>query len=173
MSVSASNHQDLALSAAMSSAQSSAKTNASSLSSSDTSSTDNTGALSSLNSNFNTFLTLLTTQLKNQDPSSPMSSDTFTSELAQFAGVEQQVNTNTNLSTLIDITQNSRTENDSSLTSRKATVSTTQLPLQDGTVQLTYTASKGSDIAVAVADANGAIVKTDTFTADSSSGNWT
>ena len=41
----------------------------------------------------NTFLTLLVTQLKNQDPSSPTDSTTFVTQLAQFQQLEQSVNT--------------------------------------------------------------------------------
>jgi flagellar basal-body rod modification protein FlgD len=44
--------------------------------------------------NFDTFLTLLTTQLKNQDPLSPMDSTQFTQQLVQMSGVEQQLLTN-------------------------------------------------------------------------------
>jgi flagellar basal-body rod modification protein FlgD len=48
----------------------------------------------SLVQNFDTFLTLLTTQLKNQDPLSPMDSTQFTQQLVQMSGVEQQLLTN-------------------------------------------------------------------------------
>ena len=41
-----------------------------------------------------TFLSLLTTQLKNQDPLSPLDSNQFTAQLTQMAGVEQQLLTN-------------------------------------------------------------------------------
>ena len=58
-------------------------------------------AMSQLSGNFITFLTLLTTQLKNQDPTSPMDSNTFTQQLVMYSQVEQQINTNTNLKTLI------------------------------------------------------------------------
>jgi flagellar basal-body rod modification protein FlgD len=47
-----------------------------------------------LASNFETFLTLLTSQLKNQDPLSPVDSNQFTAQLTQMAGVEQQLLTN-------------------------------------------------------------------------------
>jgi flagellar basal-body rod modification protein FlgD len=47
--------------------------------------------------NFNTFLTLLTTQLKNQDPTSPLDTNQFTSQLVQFSQVEQEINANTKL----------------------------------------------------------------------------
>ena len=47
------------------------------------------------------FLLLLTSQLKNQDPLSPMSSTEFTNQLVQFAQVEQQINQNESLSELV------------------------------------------------------------------------
>ena len=47
-----------------------------------------------LASNFETFLSLLTSQLKNQDPLSPVDSNQFTAQLTQMAGVEQQLLTN-------------------------------------------------------------------------------
>ena len=58
-------------------------------------------AMSKLSGNFSTFLTLLTTQLKNQDPTSPMDSSTFTQQLVEYSQVEQQIDSNTNLKTLI------------------------------------------------------------------------
>jgi len=60
-------------------------------------------ASTSLASNFNTFLTLLTTQLKNQDPTSPMDSKEFTQQLVQFSQVEQSINQNKNLEKLISM----------------------------------------------------------------------
>lgn len=47
------------------------------------------------------FLTLLTTQLQNQDPLSPMDSAEFTNQLVAFAGVEQQINGNQKLDSLV------------------------------------------------------------------------
>ena len=57
--------------------------------------------------NFNTFLSLLTTQLKNQNPLSPLDTNQFTQQLVEFASVEQQVNMNSNLQTLISMQQTS------------------------------------------------------------------
>jgi flagellar basal-body rod modification protein FlgD len=54
-----------------------------------------------LSGNFDTFLQLLTSQLKNQDPTSPMDSNAFTQQLVMYSQVEQQIATNTNLKTLI------------------------------------------------------------------------
>lgn len=58
-------------------------------------------AANQLAGNFDTFLTLLTTQLQNQDPLSPMDSTQFTQQLVAFSSVEQQINTNDNLKSLI------------------------------------------------------------------------
>ena len=44
--------------------------------------------------NFNTFLQLLTTQLKNQNPLDPLDTNQFTQQLVQFAQVEQQIRQN-------------------------------------------------------------------------------
>jgi flagellar basal-body rod modification protein FlgD len=43
---------------------------------------------------FNTYLQLLTAQLKNQDPLNPMEGTDFTAQLAQFSQLEQQINSN-------------------------------------------------------------------------------
>ena len=55
--------------------------------------------------NFQTFLTLLTTQLKNQNPLDPLDTNQFTQQLVQFASVEQQINMNTQLQTLVSLQQ--------------------------------------------------------------------
>jgi flagellar basal-body rod modification protein FlgD len=53
--------------------------------------------------NFQTFLTLLTTQLQNQNPLDPLDTNQFTQQLVQFAGVEQQLKSNDQLKSLIEI----------------------------------------------------------------------
>ena len=55
-----------------------------------------------------TFLTLLTTQLKNQNPLDPLDTNQFTQQLVQFAQVEQQIKQNTQLETLISIEKTRR-----------------------------------------------------------------
>ncbi|MBO1324754.1 flagellar biosynthesis protein FlgD [Acetobacter sp. TBRC 12305] len=158
--------------AAESSAKSAASTSTSTTSSS-ASTTTSANALSSLADNYTTFLTLLTTQLKNQDPSSPMSTDTFTSELAQFAGVEQQVQTNTNLATLISLNEDSQLTSDTSLVGSTATASTSTLPLQNSSASLSYTGSAGSMVAIAVANSGGTIVKDAVLSPTTGTNTWT
>ena len=65
--------------------------------------TTDSGALgrARLAENFDTFLSLLTTQLKNQDPLSPVDSNQFTQQIVQMTGVEQQLLTNDLLKVLV------------------------------------------------------------------------
>ena len=58
-------------------------------------------ALSGLSDNFDTFLSLLTAQMQNQDPLSPLDSTEFTNQLVQFSSVEQQIQTNDSLESLL------------------------------------------------------------------------
>jgi flagellar basal-body rod modification protein FlgD len=71
------------------------------------------GSSASINSrktiadNFDTFLSILTTQLKNQNPLDPLDTNQFTQQLVQFTGVEQQLKTNDYLQALLMNTQSS------------------------------------------------------------------
>ena len=55
--------------------------------------------------NFTTFLTLLTTQLKNQNPLEPLDTNQFTAQLVQFAQVEQQMKQNEQLTSLVALSK--------------------------------------------------------------------
>ena len=66
-----------------------------------TSAADQAGT--ALSKDYNNFLTLLTTQLKNQDPTQPMDTNQMTQQLATFASVEQQVATNKNMEKLVSL----------------------------------------------------------------------
>lgn len=57
---------------------------------------------SAATSQFETFLKMLTTQIKNQDPLNPMEGTEFAVQLATFSGVEQQVQTNQLLNQLLN-----------------------------------------------------------------------
>ena len=73
-------------------------------------STTNTSstATAGIADNFQTFLTLLTTQLQNQNPLDPLDTNQFTQQLVQFAGVEQQLRQSDQLKTLIAIEKSSQ-----------------------------------------------------------------
>jgi len=58
-------------------------------------------SLASLATNFQSFLTLLTTQLQNQDPLNPTDTNEFTQQITQMSGVEQQLLSNQLLQSLV------------------------------------------------------------------------
>ena len=68
-------------------------------------------ASTGLADNFQTFLTLLTTQLQNQNPLDPLDTNQFTQQLVQFAGVEQQLKSNDQLKALIAIEKSAQSTN--------------------------------------------------------------
>ena len=63
--------------------------------------TEPSSGASALTSDFQTFLTMLTVQMENQDPLNPTNSTDFAVQLATFSGVEQQVQTNELLESML------------------------------------------------------------------------
>ena len=147
---------------------------AASVSTSSTASSTGTtaSALSSLASNFNNFLSLLTTQLQNQDPTSPMDTDTFTSELVQFTSVQEQVNTNASLNSLISLTQDGQITNSGSMVGKQVTATSDQIPLQSGTGTVQFTGTAGEQVAIAITNSAGTDVRDALVTATAGSNTW-
>lgn len=85
---------------------------------------------------FDTFLTLLTTQLRNQSPTDPLNPNEMTQQLVQFAQVEQQMQQNTNLERLVALQQSSQLVAAAPLVGRTAQVESERLALQDGKAEL-------------------------------------
>ena len=128
-------------------------------SSASTSSTSGTSALSSLSSNMNSFLQMLMTQLQNQDPTSPMSSTQFTQQLVEFSQVEQQINTNSNLQTLINLSQSNGTSNAVSYLGKTVTLTNGEAPLSGGVANWNYTlGTNAAATTLTVTDANNNVV---------------
>ncbi len=132
--------------------------------SSQTTNTTSTGSNSTsdaslLGSNLNTFLTLLTTQLKNQDPTSPLDTNQFTQQLVEFSGVEQQINTNKNLQTLITLQTSSEAVAALPMVGKNIQYNESTAPLSNGQASFSYTLPTNAASAnLLVEDANGNIV---------------
>ena len=123
--------------------------------------TDVTGGMQQLTGNFNTFLTLLTTQLQNQDPLSPMDSSQFTQQLVEFSQVEQQIDTNNNLQSLISLGQANTLSSSASYLGKSVTITTGNGALQDSSCTWRY--ALGADAAnttLTVTDSTGKVVYT-------------
>ena len=139
-------------------------------SSTDTSAT----ALSSLSSNYSEFLTLLTAQLQNQDPSSPMDSSQFTTELVQFSGVEQQVQTNTNLTQLLQLSQDQQLTQSSAMVGKQVTLTGNTVPLQQPNgATISYDTALSEPVAISISNSQGEDVKDVQLTSAAGQNSWT
>jgi flagellar basal-body rod modification protein FlgD len=85
-------------------------TASSSTSATGSSSTSTAASSAKLTQSYDSFLKLLTTQLQNQDPMSPMESSEFTNQLVQFSQVEQQISQNSKLDKLVSLQNNNQTQ---------------------------------------------------------------
>jgi flagellar basal-body rod modification protein FlgD len=109
--------------------------------------------------NFDTFLKLLTTQLQNQDPMSPMDSNQFTQQLVAFSGVEQQINTNDNLQSLIALSLSQQASAAVNYIGHSVVMTSGKGALQSGAVDWTYNLSAASSATtLTVKDASGKVV---------------
>jgi flagellar basal-body rod modification protein FlgD len=114
-----------------------------------------------LNADKTQFLTLLTAQLKNQDPLSPMDSTEFTNQLVQFSAVEQQIDINSNLSTMISLAQQGMMSNAVNYIGKAIQADVSTAPLQNSQLTGSYTLSTDSQSTViAITDAAGNVVNT-------------
>jgi len=115
-------------------------------------------ASTQLAGNFNEFLQLLTTQLQHQDPLSPLDPNQFTQELVQFSSVEQQIQMNTGLNTLISLQQNAQTTSALGFLGRTVVINGTVAELANGTATWNYSVNKPSTASINVSDSTGKIV---------------
>jgi len=124
--------------------------------------------------NFSTFLQLLTTQLKNQNPMDPLDTNQFTSQLVQFAQVEQQMKQNDQLSQIIAIEKNAQTTVALSYVGHTVVVEgqTSQLTVP-GVAGWTMNITKPATATVTVKDATGQTCYTGTFSVTPGQQNFT
>jgi flagellar basal-body rod modification protein FlgD len=125
-------------------------------------------------SNFTTFLQLLTTQLQNQDPLSPMDTNQFTQQLVEFAGVEQQMKTNDTLSTLVSLQQTAQTTQALTLVGATVVVNgaTAQLANNKATWALNATQPATATISIAAPTGETAYTGTVSLNAGSQTFTW-
>ncbi len=135
-------------------------------------STSSPNALTSLSTNFNSFLHLLLTQLQNQDPTTPMDTNQFTSELVQFSSVEQQITTNGSLTQLIQLTQGSEVIQSASTVGKQATVMSDHIALQNGAGAVNFTTTAAEPVAISITDDAGASIRDVSFTSAAGANTW-
>src|SRR5215204_507933 len=125
--------------------------------------------------NFDSFLMLLTTQLKNQSPLDPLDTNQFTQQLVQFASVEQQLKSNATLSALLTTVKASTTSNAASFIGKQVTADGATTRLANGSARWVLNAARNASQAViTIRDKNGGVVATRTgaLTAGAQSFAW-
>lgn len=113
--------------------------------------------------NFNSFLQILTTQLKNQNPLEPLDTHQFTQQLVQFSSVEQAVKQNDQLETLNKLISASLSANAVSYIDSQITASGTVNQLRNGKAEWIIDAGRAGTANVTIKDAGGNIVREETL----------
>ena len=117
-------------------------------------------ATTALADTFDTFLALLTTQLKHQDPLDPMKSSEFTSQLVQFSGVEQSINTNKKLDQLVQLQTSNQLNSAVSFIGKIVEVVSDLLLLKDGAAKISYGLDRNAaHTIISITDQNGRAVR--------------
>jgi len=120
-----------------------------------------TSSQASLANNFEMFLTLLTEQMKAQDPLNPLDSTEFVNQLVNFSSVEQEIRANQNLESLISIQAASAQGAAVGFIGREATVASPSGSLTDGSAEWTYIMPEDSQgTLITIKDDTGRVVST-------------
>jgi len=106
-------------------------------------------------SNFTTFLQLLTTQLKNQNPMDPLDTNQFTEQLVQFAQVEQQMKSNTQLQTLISLQQSAQATTALNYVGASVVLDGSKGQLTNSSATWNLNASKPATATISIQDSTG------------------
>jgi flagellar basal-body rod modification protein FlgD len=112
--------------------------------------------------NFQTFLTLLTTQLQNQDPLTPLDTNQFTQQLVQFASVEQQLKTNDQLTTLVSLQQTAQSTQALTFVGKTAAVDGSTAALTNSSATWKLSVPTNSNVSISIANSTGQTVFTGT-----------
>src|SRR5215468_1204071 len=136
-------------------------------SSSSSSSSSSTGVdKDTLAGNFQTFLTLLTTQLKNQNPLDPLDTNQFTAQLVQFAQVEQQLKQNEQLATLVSIEKGAQSTTALAFVGQNVAVDGQTAQLKNSSATWSFQVPKPISATVTITNATGQTVYSGSFTMD-------
>ena len=147
-------------------------------SSSASSSTANaTNALASqqIAGNFQSFLQLLTTQLQNQNPLDPLDTNQFTQQLVEFAGVQQQLNTNSSLATLVSLQQTAQSTQALTFVGKTAIVSGSTTTMTNSQATWNLDIPSNCTMTVTISNGSGQTVYTGNYSATAGNGqpfNW-
>ena len=133
----------------------------------------NENASATAASDFESFLTLLTAQLRNQDPLAPIDSTQFVEQLASFSSVEQQIKTNTLLEALTATLGGSDLESAAQWIGKEVEVVSGGARYQGGPLQyLTPDGAPNSGVEFVVSSSSGREIYKETIAPGQSSFTW-
>src|ERR1700749_2359494 len=115
-------------------------------------------------SNFQTFLQLLTTQLKNQNPLDPLDTNQFTQQLTQFAQVEQQLKTNDQLASIVTMEKSAQSTLAMSFVGQTVAVDGQTTQLLNGAAKWTFSVPKPATAQVNITNSAGQTVYSANYT---------
>lgn len=121
-------------------------------------SASSSSAKTALDNNYELFLSILTTQIQNQDPLDPMDSSKYTEQLVQYSSVEQQIKTNDQLGGMLQIMAASTASSYVSYLGTSVVASGATTQLQSGEANWTYNAEEGGEALVEIRNSMGAVV---------------
>ena len=116
--------------------------------------------------NFQSFLQLLTTQLQNQNPLSPLDTNQFTQQLVEFAGVQQQINTNDSLATLVSLQQTAQSTQALGFVGKTAVVKGNTAALTNSQAAWQLDVPTASTVNISIANSSGQTVFSNKFIAN-------
>lgn len=131
-------------------------------SSSSSSAAANALASQQIAGNFQSFLTLLTTQLQNQNPLDPLDTNQFTQQLVEFAGVQEQLNTNDSLATLVSLQQTAQSTQALTFVGKTAVVKGNTAALTNSSATWNLNVPSNSNVNITIANSTGQTVYTTT-----------
>jgi flagellar basal-body rod modification protein FlgD len=127
---------------------------------------------STIAGNFQTFLTLLTTQLKNQNPLDPLDTNQFTQQLVQFAGVEQQLKSNDQLATLVSLEKTAQATTALAYVGQTVAVDGQTAALKNNQASWSFSVPKPVSAIVTIKNATGQSVYTSSYTMNAGTQNF-
>lgn len=113
--------------------------------------------------NFQTFLTLLTTQLKNQNPLDPLDTNQFTQQLVQFAQVEQQMKSNDQLSSLVSLEKSAQSTTALAYVGATVVVDGSTTALTNHQANWSFNVTKPANATITIKDSTGQTAYTGSF----------
>jgi flagellar basal-body rod modification protein FlgD len=123
--------------------------------------------------NFQTFLTLLTTQLQNQNPLDPLDTNQFTQQLVQFAGIEQQMKGNDALASLVSIDKSAQSTQALVFVGQTVTVDGASAQFNGNSATWTFNSPSAATANVTITSSSGQTAYSGPFSVNAGTANFT